>query len=68
MLNAPAEQIVDSTPMLSAAATQYTVRLVRHEVKKLIDAVAAVDEQAGRALVDGLEFDYAKPAEKPDYR
>lgn len=68
MLDAPAEQIVDSTPMLGAAATQDTVRLVRHGVKKLIDAVAAVDEQAGRALVDGLEFDYAKPAEKPDCR
>ena len=43
MLDAPAEQIVDSTPMLGAAATQDTVRLVRHGVKKLIDAVAAVD-------------------------
>ena len=68
MLDAPAEQIVDSTPMLGAAATQDTVRLVRHGVKKLIDAVAAVDGQAGRALVDGLEFGYAKPAEKPDCR
>jgi transposase len=66
MLDAPAEQIVDSTPMLGAAATQDTVRLVRHGVKKLIDAVAAVDELAGGALVDGLEFDYEKPSEKPD--
>ena len=47
MLDAPAEQIVDSTPMLGAAATQDMVRLVRDGVKKLIDAVAAVDEQAG---------------------
>ena len=68
MLDAPAEQIVDSTPMLGAAATQDTVRLVRHGVKKLIDAVAAVDEQAARSLVDGLEFDYEKPVEKPDCR
>jgi hypothetical protein len=68
MLDAPAEQIVDSTPMLGAAATQDTVRLVGHGVKKLIDAVAAVDEQAGRALVDGLQFDYERPAEKPDCR
>jgi transposase len=68
MLDAPAEQIVDSTPMLGAAATQDTVRLVRHGVKKLIDAVAAVDERAGRALDDGLEFDYEKPVEKPDCR
>ncbi len=44
MLDAPAEQIVDSTPMLGAAATQETGRLVRHGVRKLIDAVAAVDE------------------------
>ena len=68
LLDAPAEQIVDSTPMLGAAATQDTVRLVRHGVKRLIDAVAAVDQQAARLLVDGLEFDYQKPAEKPDCR
>ena len=68
MLDAPAEQIVDSTPMLGAAATQDTVRLVRHGVKKLIDAVATVDAQAAQSLVDGLEFDYEKPSEKPDCR
>ena len=44
--------------MLGAAATQDTVRLVRHGVRKLIDAVAAVDQQAADALADGLEFDY----------
>ena len=68
MLDAPAEQIVDSTPMLGAAATQDTVRLVRSGVRKLIDAVESVDEAAARRLDDGLEFDYAKPAEKPDCR
>jgi transposase len=68
MLDAPAEQIVDSTPMLGAAATQDTVRLVRHGVKKLIDAVAAVDGQAGEALDRALEFDYERPREKPDCR
>jgi transposase len=68
MLDAPAEQIVDSTPMLGAAATQDTVRLVRSGVKKLIDAVRASDEGAARSLADGLEFDYAKPSEKPDCR
>jgi transposase len=68
MLDAPAEQIVDSTPMLGAAATQDTVRLVRHGVKQLIDAVAAVDERAAVALDDGLEFDYQQPSEKPDCR
>ena len=66
MLEGTAEQIIDSTPMLGAAATQDTVRLVRHGVKKLIDAVAAVDEEAGGRLVDGLEFDYSRPNEKPN--
>ena len=47
MLDGTAEQIIDSTPMLGAAATQDTVRLVRHGVRKLIDAVAAADEDAG---------------------
>ncbi len=68
MLDGTVEQIMDSTPMLGAAATQDTVRLVRYGVKKLIDAVTTIDTQAGRALVDGLEFDYEKPGEKPDCR
>jgi transposase len=68
MLDAPAEQIVDSTPMLGAAATQDTVRLVRSGVKKLLDVVETVDEEAARGLADGLEFDYAKPSQKPDCR
>jgi hypothetical protein len=66
MLDGRAEQIIDSTPMLGAAATQDTVRLVRHGVKKLIDAVAAADEDAGGRLDAGLEFDYQRPGEKPD--
>ena len=68
LLDAPAEQIVDSTPMLGAAATQDTVRLVRSGVRKLIDAVAAADGAAARRLDGGLEFDYRKPSEKPDCR
>ena len=68
LLDAPAEQIVDSTPMLGAAATRDTVRLVRSGVKKLIDAVADADRRAAQALDDGLEFDYAGPSEKPDCR
>jgi hypothetical protein len=68
LLDGTAEQIIDSTPMLGAAATQDTVRLVRHGVKKLLDAVVALDSDAGRRLDDGLEFSYAKPAEKPDCR
>ena len=68
LLDAPAEQIVDSTPMLGAAATQDTVRLVRSGVKKLIDAVAARDGETARRLGEGLEFDYSRPADKPDCR
>lgn len=68
MLEGTAEQIIDSTPMLGAAATQDTVRLVRHGVRKLLDAVAAADEDAAGRLDDGLEFDYARPGEKPDCR
>jgi len=66
LLDGPIEQIVDSTPMLGAAATQDTVRLVRFGVRRLIDAVTAADGDAGRSLVDGLEFDYQKPGEKPE--
>jgi hypothetical protein len=68
MLDGRAEQIIDSTPMLGAAATQDTVRLVRHGVKKLIDAVKGADEEAGGRLDEGLEFDYQQPREKPDCR
>ncbi|MBV9196400.1 MAG: transposase, partial [Solirubrobacterales bacterium] len=68
MLDGTAEQIIDSTPMLGAAATQDTVRLVRHGVRKLIDAVKAADQDAGEQLDDGLEFDYQRTGEKPDCR
>jgi transposase len=68
MLDGPVEQIIDSTPMLGAAATQDTVRLVRHGVRKLLDAVAVIDEGAAGQLDRALEFDYARPAEKPDCR
>jgi DDE family transposase/transposase-like protein DUF772 len=66
MLDGTVEQIIDSTPMLGAAATQDTVRLVRHGARKLIDAVCAVDDHAGGQLDRALEFDYQKPNDKPD--
>lgn len=68
MLDGPVEQIIDSTPMLGAAATQDTVRLVRHGVRKLLDAVASVDDEAAGQLDRGLEFGYARPNDKPDCR
>jgi hypothetical protein len=66
LLDGSVEQIVDSTPMLGAAATQDTVRLVRFGVRRLIDAVTAVDAEAGVLLLAGLEFNYERPGEKPD--
>lgn len=66
ILGGRAEQILDSTPMLGAAATQDTVRLVRSGVRKLIDAVGAADPEAAAALRRGLRFDYAHPRQKPD--
>ncbi len=68
MLDGTVEQIIDSTPMLGAAATQDTVRLVRHGVRKLLDAVSSADQEAGEVLDRGLAFDYDKPGEKPDCR
>jgi len=68
MLDGTVEQIIDSTPMLGAAATQDTVRLVRHGVRKLLDAVAQADQDAAGRLDDGLEFDYQRPGDKPDCR
>jgi transposase len=59
------EQIVDSTPMLGAAAVQDTVSLVRSGVRKLLDAVRSRDQEAGSELESGLQFDYARPRAKP---
>src|SRR6266516_1111758 len=66
LLEGTVEQIVDSTPMLGAAATQDTVRLVRSGVAKLLAAVSAEDEEAAGELSAGLEFDYRHPGQKPD--
>jgi len=66
LIEESAEQIVDSTPMLGAAATQETVGIVRSGLRKLIDAVRSVDGGAAGRLEEGLQFDYSKPREKPD--
>lgn len=60
------EQVVDSTPMLGAAATQDTVTLVRGGVRKLLDAVASEDAEVAAQLARNLEYDYARPRQKPD--
>jgi transposase len=46
LIEGEAEQIVDSTPMLGAAAVQDTATLVRSGVRKLLDAVKATDAEA----------------------
>jgi transposase len=66
LMEGEVEQIVDSTPMLGAAATQDTVRLVRSGVAKLVGAIRAHDGDAADELAAGLEFDYAEPNRKPD--
>jgi len=66
LLDEPVEQVVDSTPMLGAAATQDTLTLVRSGVRKLLDAVAGEDAEAAATLARKLEFDYARPRQKPD--
>jgi transposase len=66
LLSGSAEQILDSTPMLGAAAVQDTAVLVRAAVRKLIDAVASMDKEAAGELRRGLRFDYSKPSVKPE--
>jgi transposase len=66
LLSGPAEQILDSTPMLGAAAVQDTAVLVRAAVRKLLDAVNAVDEEAAGEVRSGLRFDYSRPRVKPE--
>jgi transposase len=46
LIEGAAEQIVDSTPMLGAAAVQDTATLVRSGVRRLLDAVQAGDDGA----------------------
>jgi transposase len=66
LLGEAVEQVVDSTPMLGAAATQDTVTLVRSGVRKLLDAVASEDAEAAAQLVRNLAFEYQRPRQKPD--
>jgi transposase len=66
LIEGEAEQIVDSTPMLGAAAVQDTVTLVRSGVRRLLDAVQASDAEAAAELGAGLRFDYSRPRVKPE--
>ena len=66
LLSGSAEQIVDSTPMLGAAAVQDTAVLVRGRGPQADRrGRCAVDEQAAGELRRGLRFDYSKPRVKP---
>lgn len=62
LMEGSVEQIVDSTPMLGAAATQDTVRLVRCGVARLIGAVAQADRAAAGALRRELGLRLRPPA------
>lgn len=66
LLSGPAEQILDSTPMLGAAAVQDTAVLVRAAVRRLLDAAGAVDERAAGEIRSALRFDYSRPRMKPE--
>ena len=65
LISGQVEQILDSTPMLGAAAVQDTATLVRCAVRKLLDAVKVADAQAAKTLRRGLRFDYVRPRLKP---
>ena len=65
LISGATEQILDSTPMLGAAAVQDTATLVRSGVRKLIDAVRAADPESADELCLGLRFDYSEPRRKP---
>jgi transposase len=61
LISGQREQILDSTPMLGAAAVQDTATLVRSGVRKLIDAVNVADRQSADGLCSRLRFDYSEP-------
>jgi transposase len=65
LISGRTEQILDSTPMLGAAAVQDTVTLVRSGVRKLLDAAKVADSRAAGELRCGLRFDYSRPRVKP---
>jgi hypothetical protein len=66
LLGDAVERVVDSTPMLGAAAAQDTVTLVRSGVRRLLGAVAGEDAEAAARLARNLAFDYRRPRRKPD--
>src|SRR5713101_3420944 len=66
LIGGQVEQILDSTPMLGAAAVQDTATLVRCAVRKLLDAVKGADSRAASELRRGLRFDYSRPRVKPE--
>src|SRR2546422_7458026 len=66
LISGQVEQILDSTPMLGAAAVQDAVALVRSGVRKLLDAVKGADFRAAGELRQGLRFDYSRPRLRPE--
>ena len=68
LLEGTVEQIIDSTPMLGAAATQDTVRLVRHGVASSSTRSPGSTLTPRRRLDGWLGVRLADPNEKPDCR
>src|SRR6266568_4233083 len=66
LIGGQVEQILDSTPMLGAAAVQDAVTLIRCAVRRLLDAVKAADSRAASGLRRALRFDYARPRLRPE--
>jgi len=66
LISGQVEQILDSTPMLGAAAVQDTATLVRCAVRRLLDAVKVADAQAAKKLRCGLRFDLLPAAGEAD--
>jgi transposase len=62
LIEGAAEQIVDSTPMLGAAAVQDTATLVRSGVRRLLDAVQASDGGGRRGARLGASLRLLAPA------
>ena len=66
LISGPIEQILDSTPMLGAAAVQDTATLVRAAVRKLIDAVRRPISERRPGLVAGFGLTTPGPRVKPE--
>ena len=66
LISGAAEQILDSTPMLGAAAVQDTAGLVRGGGAQADRRGRCGGRAGGRRASSGLRFDYSRPRVKPE--